>query len=380
MLKASIVLLSLVIATLLMVIVLGWPRKPKPIIVSVPVKEPCDTGVNITTTAGTSPLVAKIDRRAVPPGWEGRFYMHELPPERPCPVKEKWNQTPMVFHSEFGFELIIMVPFAYYLHLNCYELNITTTPGASPLYSFAENVTEIDIKRQSLPEDFSCCPLQTVHMPKMSHDRWAPPPYKTLYQNWFFTYDKPILVISNKYQREWGKNPINFIPVDVLLRMVDLLLPHYTIVYSRPGNDHIAPDGSRHIDLDEKDALREKGVLLMDDLYTSCQQAWPVSYPYNQFQMWVFANSERFIAVQGGNSVLASYMAGPTGLVHVYIVQGKELQGETIGTWYSQFSGAYVRMYRAMSDLEASMSAFIPPPRSFVRKPPPPVAPSTNGD
>ena len=53
--------------------------------------------------------------------------------------------------------------------------------------------------------------------------------YKKHYANSIFLYNKPILVIANKYNIEWGEPPINFLSIEMLDAVIEKLKHKYQI-------------------------------------------------------------------------------------------------------------------------------------------------------
>ena len=55
--------------------------------------------------------------------------------------------------------------------------------------------------------------------------------YKEYYKNEEFIFDKPLLIIHNKYNIEWGDKPYNFISVPVLNILCNMFKNKYQLVY-----------------------------------------------------------------------------------------------------------------------------------------------------
>eukprot|EP01062_Namystynia_karyoxenos_P038706 TRINITY_DN28127_c0_g1_i1.p1 TRINITY_DN28127_c0_g1~~TRINITY_DN28127_c0_g1_i1.p1 ORF type:complete len:411 (+),score=135.29 TRINITY_DN28127_c0_g1_i1:63-1295(+) len=297
------------------------------------------------------------------------FYASPAPAPPTCTVWREWNATQFWWHNEFGLELQIVLPYAWHLHQSCFALRSTGVRDTLPFYFFMHRHTEnLTVLRQMLREDYSCCPIKKIHHPRSPggvRSEWVPPPLKQLYANTFYRFSKPLLVILNKYQSEWGRHPLNYLSIEALGDLVDKLSPHYHIVYARPDESVMMRDGSRLYDLKEKEGLRRRGVTLIEDLWEQAQRAWRERMGYlsfNLLQLWVLANADRFIAVQGGNAVLAAYMAGPRGKVAVYVRRGHEQATREVQRWYGLFSGAEVTQHDSKTGLLAHVTAtFLPP-------------------
>eukprot|EP01042_Synura_sphagnicola_P009674 gene9674-biopygen10059 len=86
--------------------------------------------------------------------------------------------------------------------------------------------------------------------------------------------------------------------------------------------------------LNDETLLKEYNISTLDDFAAQYPQ-----YAFNELQFMLHANSERFISVQGGNSVIASYFGGTN---IVYCREGQELTGHEYERLYPRFSGARI--------------------------------------
>ena len=78
------------------------------------------------------------------------------------------------------------------------------------------------------------------------------PDYKSHFQNTLFIYDKPLLILHNKYTIEWGIKPYNFIDRETLYELLGMLREMFTIIYVRPeidGTPGYVPDDNTMLDL-----------------------------------------------------------------------------------------------------------------------------------
>ena len=69
-------------------------------------------------------------------------------------------------------------------------------------------------------------------------------------------------------------------------------------------------------------------------------------------QLLLYANADHFVCVMGGNAVFNAYMAGADGRVAVLVRSGHEHHTHEVDHWYSFFSGATVRQFDEVVDLE----------------------------
>ena len=213
------------------------------------------------------------------------------------------------YHGEFDQELRYVLPFAYWHFLNGTLKQTISCTNTKVFYFFSENHREQYEKRiWQAGYDYYDVPNMT-HSPTFDFSKWARVPLKSHYKNDRFVYDKPLLVIANKYNIEWDKPPINYLDIPALDHIISTYKTTYQIVYNRPQSGQIVLDNSEIMDLNEHQWLREKhpDVILMDDLH---KQHRDTVSNFNHLQLLVYANCDRFISMHGGTAALASYFGG----------------------------------------------------------------------
>ena len=222
-------------------------------------------------------------------------------------VKKKYKTTD--FQGEFDQELRYVIPFAYWHYLNGTLKKTISCKNTSDFYFFSDDHEERYLERiwQKSYENFDV-PNMT-HSISFSKTKWASVPYKKHYANSIFLYNKPILVIANKYNIEWGESPINFLSIKMLDAVIVRLKHKFQIIYNRPLSSQIVSDNSEILDLNEHDWLKRTypDVILMNDLFVDNQSTVT---SFNHLQMLVYANCEHFISVHGGTAALASCFEG----------------------------------------------------------------------
>ncbi len=243
-------------------------------------------------------------------------------------------------NGELGYELVLAAPFAYYQYLQGNILDITNAKDTSCFYPFA-NVNEeynyrnpgltLSLDDNILPE-FSM--VDSFHTPKLNTDKWCPPPYSSIYKNDYFRFEKPLLIISNKYNIEWSQNPINYLDLDTLDTLFKLYSNDYQIVYNRPLAQDITNDNSEVLEFNDHEFIKinHPEIKLIQDLQIE-------SLTFNQLQMSLYANATKFISTQGGNSVLASYFGGTN---IIFAKEGEEITNNSYNNWFSLLSCAEV--------------------------------------
>jgi len=106
------------------------------------------------------------------------------------------------FGIEFGYEMLSALPYAYCLHTEGLLEKTISVKDTRELYYFSQNHEEKDIQRSwhNMPDAINAkIPNIYIHMVSLDWFRFKTPPYKEVFKNDRFKYDKPILVITNKY-------------------------------------------------------------------------------------------------------------------------------------------------------------------------------------
>ncbi len=217
---------------------------------------------------------------------------------------------------EFGYELACVIPYAYHLHKLGKLTSTYSAKLTNELYYFSDSHHEVYDKRVCV--DLINIPNPKVGVIHMKYDQWSPPPYKDQFRGYDFGFDKPLMIVHNKYNKEWCRCPVNFLDVPTLKKIFQLFSDKFHIVYSRPGSDLIVDD---HADIYILKGELDIGFTNICDLYKNFEKDFN---NFNHFQLALHASCDRFISVQGGSSYLSSYFGGTN---IIYAIEGGELIG-----------------------------------------------------
>ncbi len=241
------------------------------------------------------------------------------------------------FDGEFTPEIAFTLPFAYWHFKNGTLKKTISSKYTAELYFFSPQHEELFTSRT--PEgNYNFETPRVLYSPDYNMKKWAQVPLKKIYQNDVYVFEKPILIIANRYNMEWDGPPISFFSIEILDFMISTLNEFYTIIYNRPRPENITGDNSAIYDLGEYEWLKETHpeVMLMEDLY---QENKARVNNFNHLQLMVYANASRFISTHGGTAALASYFGG-TNLI--LSKQGPEHYFGCYHKLYPQLSGATV--------------------------------------
>ena len=255
-------------------------------------------------------------------------------------------------HPEFGIELALGLPYVYWLHENNQLEKVVTSKGMKPFYYFCDNVEEkydyrtIDNSAaglDSLPnpwiygnkhnaqlykddwtlwKDFMC---EEKGCGILDYRKWEVPDFTKQYKNNRFLFNKPFIVVSNRYNWEHGSKPIGYFDIKCLYEIFNYLTEKgYMVIYKRPTNTEFPPDQNELATLQNKEILSAdvdgigkitdheltnyyEDVILFDDIVEENSDL-----TYNEVQLKLFANADKFVAMSGGSTLLLNLFKKPT--------------------------------------------------------------------
>lgn len=233
------------------------------------------------------------------------------------------------YNQEFGYELLSSVLFAYQKHLTGELTETISGVGSEPLYYFSPkhtiNTTKRDWANTLIARKHKDLPYTNIH----THERPSlkVPPYKEVYKNTEYKFEKPTLCICNRYNKEWGHAPINYFDDQVLEWLFTNLKSQYEIVYIAVDIPKDLEDNNLSMMLPDRGIAERHGVKIFQDIKGEC---------WNTSLLKVFANCDHFITMNGGYSILASFFPG-TNIVYSTKVGNygcKEFEFKSFTRWY----------------------------------------------
>jgi SepF-like predicted cell division protein (DUF552 family) len=201
---------------------------------------------------------------------------------------------------EFGYELISVIPYAYY-HRSKLKGTVSGNDSA-PLYYFSPDHKINTEERKFENIKHVKCPNTWIHKPYLDKKQFKIPPYKEHFANDEFKFEKETVVICNRANIEWNYKMINYFDVDTLRQLFDLLKDQYQIVYINVEGRRELYDGIEPESIGDFELLKEYPEVI--NFHDLIKDSW------NETQLKVFANCEKFITMNGGHSILASYFGG----------------------------------------------------------------------
>ena len=241
------------------------------------------------------------------------------------------------FAGEFGAEITFALPFAYWHHRNGTLKRTTSSLYTKELYFFSPQHEEVHTLRTD-GGNYNYELPRVLYSQNYDIRKWAPVPLKSHYRNSFYVFDKPSVIIANRYNSEWDGPPVSFFDLDLLDFLFSRLKKNHTVIYNRPRPGNITMDNSDVYDLDEFDWMSREHpeVLLAEDLYRENRAG---ASNFNHHQLLLYANADKFISIHGGTSMLASYFGGTNIILSK---KGPEHYFGCFEKFYPQLSGATI--------------------------------------
>lgn len=217
----------------------------------------------------------------------------------------------MVVNSEnieFGYELISVIPYAYY-HRDKLKGTVSGNDTES-LYYFSPDHKINPEERKFGNISKVKCPNTRIHKPYLDLKEFEIPPYKEIYANDEFKYDKETVIICNRANIEWSYKMINYFDRLTLIELFTLLQDKYQVIYINVDGRKELYDGVEPCDIGDFELLKDfPKVINFHDL---------VKDSWNETQLKVFANCEKFITMNGGHAILSAYFGGENIIMSKY--------------------------------------------------------------
>lgn len=255
-------------------------------------------------------------------------------------------------NPEFGIELVVALPYAYWLHQMGQLDKVITSKGMKPFYYFCDNVeeryTSRDINNEAaglnqLPNNWIYGFKGNAELYKdiwpdwskfsdvergcgiLDYSKWQMPDYNEVFKNSDISFNKPIIVISNRFNYEHGHAPLGYFDIECLYNLFTYLTDSgYLVVYKRPNNTEFPADQNEDITRTIGCTLQANvmdigiindyeltkyfdDVILLDDIVSE----YP-NFTYNEVQLKLFANTSGFITMGGGSTLFPCIFKKPT--------------------------------------------------------------------
>ena len=250
---------------------------------------------------------------------------------------------------EFGYELLSSVPYAYNLFLRG-ELEETISGfDTSSLYFFSPKHIETNCKRSwgNMKKLWDTkFPNINIHRPQLDWDLFSPPPFKEFYKDKSIKFEKEVIVIFNRYNKEWNGPPINYLDLPTLDILFTMLSDDYQVIYINLTKGDKYFDGAKPMNLNDEEILKKHpNVYSLYDI----MDMYP-ELSINEVQLKIFSNCVKYISSNGGQLILSAYFGGEN---IIFSKKCRELDPNvnSFYKWYHKLGGGVFQHVDSYSDL-----------------------------
>lgn len=248
----------------------------------------------------------------------------------------------MVVNSEnieFGYELISVLPYAYYLHKTNQLTGTVSGNDTESLYYFSPKHTINPETRNFHNISKVNAPNRKIHVPRLVKSQFLPPPLKQQYQNKIdFRFEKEVVIICNRHNIEWSTRAINYFDLPTLVKMFELLQDKYQIVYINVEGRPELYDNAPPEKLGDFELLKKYPKVI--NFHEIVKE-----HSFNYTQLCLFSQCSKFITMNGGHAILAAYFGGENIIMSKPgTPQAQELKQDvnSFYRWYKDFGGQRV--------------------------------------
>jgi glycosyltransferase involved in cell wall biosynthesis len=250
---------------------------------------------------------------------------------------------------EFGYELLSALPYTYSLYLKNELQETISAFDTSCLYFFSPKHTETNCQRSwdNMNELWNTnFPNINIHRSELDWDLFSPPPLKEYYKDKSIDFDKEKIIIFNRYNKEWGGPPINYLDLNTLDKLFNLLSDEYQIIYINLTKNDKYFDGAKPLSLNDETILKKyPKVLTIYDVINDNP-----GLTYNETQLRLFSNCSKFISSNGGQLILSAYFGGEN---IIFSKKCRELDPKvnSFYRWYHKLGGGTFQHIDNYNDL-----------------------------
>ena len=272
------------------------------------------------------------------------------------------NKVNISINAEFASDVVLGIPYAYWLHKQNKLGKLKVCEGMKPFYYFAEDIEEyFDERTLDNSIGLKDVPNKWLHNSEaggrrhgvLDYSEWECPPFREHYRNNLFDDLKPFVVVNNIFNIEPGDGgfkPYRFFDMKNLCQIFNYLVNNgYNVVYKRPDNTEFTLDQNEEATKSRKVTSKLKGHIVDNGLKTDwelCEMYETVylindlidkyDMDYSTFNLNLFAETEGFITINGGGSQFCACFGKP---MVIYTTKRPELR-----PGYLEHDDSYIKM------------------------------------
>lgn len=185
--------------------------------------------------------------------------------------------------------------------------------------------------------------------PSFTLENWSPPKIKNKWKN-YLKYDKPTIVVQNKYTLEWMKAPFNYFSVEFLNEFFEIFKVKYQILYIRPDSNRkdYYTDENKILKFGDYDLIKDKHpeIITIKDVMDKHPEL-----NFNTAQFAIHATSDKHISPSGGNACLSAYFGGDLFIFDTYNEAGPLRGIWQTNSWLKFLGGSNIYGFNKYEDM-----------------------------
>jgi hypothetical protein len=223
------------------------------------------------------------------------------------------------YTGEFRNELVLFLPFIYWLDQTglLKERHLKTYAG---MRSFYLGVTPKTYSEKTEDRGYVHVEHRAAYLPNKTEEDFLAnsclvfPDFRKMFSNFEIEniFERPTMVIHNKYNFEWSEEPVNFLSIDLLRNIFEMTSGKFEIIYIR----HRKQAENLGFSWDHNEVIEEFGDQELINRYNHVTDFYNLyscfgrKFDTNQFKNILYARSHYFISSQGGGAYQLSYFSG----------------------------------------------------------------------
>lgn len=245
---------------------------------------------------------------------------------------------------EWSWLFSIYAGYAYGKHLNGEKVDLISYPNSDPFFYFADSI-EYTTQAQDFKQGTSKI-YDTNFDPKSIYPEWTPPPYQEYYSQFFKPEDdRDVIVISNKFNKEWAGGPYNYLSLEFLEEFFEKFSSKFKIYYIRFNGQSRDTDQEYYDDVtpppfDDYPIVKKYNIETVYDVMNK------YNIGFNTAQLYIHSAAKHTVTVAGGNSILSAYFGKEMIQFNCPNCQSANRQVWGSDTWLNKFNNVKIIGYK----------------------------------
>ena len=247
--------------------------------------------------------------------------------------------------NEFTWDIVRAIPRINYHIEKGNRVKVICKKNLESLYRlFTPNVEPVD--KFNIHNDPS---TYNHDRPPFTRSEWSPPNLKDKWKG-ILNYDKPVIVIQNKYTLEWGRGPFNYFSIDFLKDFFNQFKEDYQIIYIRPftSRKDYYTDENKMLEFLDYELIESKypEIITIKDVLRDNP-----NLNFNTAQFAIHAVSDKHISPSGGNACLSAYFGGDLLIFDTHNAMGPLRGIWKTDSWLKDLGGSKIYGFNNYKDL-----------------------------